>query len=784
MREQKEGGHAAPEGAWQLVEEPWQAPYSLRNETLFALGNGYLGMRGNMEEGLPGGPSVRGTFINGFYEEETIQYGEKLYGFPDRGQTMLNITDAKTIQVRLADESFSLLQGSLLAYRRWIDFREGVLRRQLRWRSPRGRELELETSRLISLPHKHRAAIQWQIRSLNFTDEVEVVSLVDGDVANLSAEDDPRVGAKFSGRVLSVDQKEAGEEGCHLVQSAEKSGMALCCAAGHRVKVPGGDGAGWREQSFETGLAAGVRWSGILQKGQALQLEKYIAYVSSRDVPRETLVTAAEQEREAAAAGGFDGLAEEQADYLRAFWSRADVVIQGDDDLQMGIRYNLFQLLQSAGRDGKTNIGAKGLAGEGYEGHYFWDTETYMFPVFLYNRPDIARALLAYRYNTLDAARRRARQVGHPRGALFPWRTIDGDECSPYYPAGTAQYHIDADVAFAVKRYVDVTGDRQFLYSMGAEILVETARLWMDLGDFIEARGGAFCLNSVTGPDEYTLLVNNNVYTNLMARENLKAAASGVQDMAREAPEAWQDLSARLEYSPQEAELWQKAAERMYLPYDAERRLYPQDDSFFHKALWDFERTPKSHYPLLLHYHPLVINRYQVCKQADLLLAEFLLGDQFDRDQKRRDYAYYEAVTTHDSSLSACIFSILAVENGDLEKGYDYFMKTARTDLDDHKGNTKDGIHAANMAGAWMCVVNGFGGLRQKDGRLSLNPQLPPGWTRLTFRVTFRDRLILVDAARGASGEIQTSLELLEGDPVEVRLGGRMVNLEREGGKG
>jgi alpha,alpha-trehalose phosphorylase len=460
---------------------------------------------------------------------------------------------------------------------------------------------------------------------------------------------------------------------------------------------------------------------------------------------------------------GYDKLKEEQYEFLADFWDKADVEIRGDMPLQQAIRFNLFHLLQSVGRDGKTNICAKGLTGEGYEGHYFWDTEMYVIPAFLYSNPAISRKLLEYRYSTLDKARVRAREMSHSTGALFPWRTINGEECSGYFPAGTAQYHINADIAHAIKIYMEVTQDYEFLLRYGAEVLFETARLWVDLGFFSDEKGGKFCINCVTGPDEYTAIVNNNFYTNLMAKENLEYAYNTAVWLKENHNPEYDRLVSSIGLEPEEIALWNIAADNMYVPNCEKHGIHPQDDSFLEKEVWDFENVPKENYPLLLHYHPLVIYRHQVCKQADVVLALFLLGNKFSLEQKRKDYDYYEKVTTHDSSLSACIFSIVANDIGYHEKAYDYFIKTARMDLDDYQGNTHHGVHTANMAGSWMCIVNGFAGMRVYDSALSFQPYIHPDWEEYSFKINYRGSIIkLTINSKG------TTYRLVEGEELEI----------------
>ncbi|HVO41623.1 MAG TPA: glycosyl hydrolase family 65 protein, partial [Aggregatilineales bacterium] len=713
-------------------------------------------------------PGLEGTYLNGFYESQVIQYPEVAYAFAKNSQTMLNVTNGKVIRLFLDDEPFTLGTGTVKDYRRVLKLRDGVLERELIWRSPGGKEIKLAVKRLVSLQHKHLAAIRYQVTPLNFSGTIRLVSELDGDVTNLTSEDDPRRGSGLKGRVLSVERSEASGGYGVLVQRTTNSHLVLACAMENVLETK----APHDLSSFTGEFTAEVEYTVRAVQNQPIRLDKFIAYVTTQDYDEGELLDAARPELTRAKQAGFEALEQEQIDFLRAFWADADIVITGDTALQQGIRFNIFHLLQAVGRDGKTNICAKGLTGEGYEGHYFWDTETFVVPFFLFNDPTISRRLLEYRYNTLPKARRRAREMSHKNGALFPWRTINGDECSAYFEAGTAQYHIDADIALAVKRYVEATQDERFLLDGGAEIVFETARLWVQLGAFMPRKGSRFCINEVTGPDEYSALVNNNCYTNLMAKENLHYAWSTAQWMKANAPTEYQRLAAKIQLEDGEPAAWQQAADRMYVPYDDETKLYLQDDSFLDRVPWDFANTPEDAYPLLIHYHPLVIYRHQVCKQADLVLALFMLGDKFTTDEKRRNYDFYERVTTHDSSLSTCIFSIVASEIGYYDKAYRYFMNTARMDLDDYHGNTKDGVHIANMAGTWMCLVNGFAGLRVYDGMLRLNPYLPGGWEDYSFKLHFRGRLVSVTVNRA-----QTHYTLLSGDDLEIAHGDQRVRL-------
>ncbi|MBX3086587.1 MAG: glycoside hydrolase family 65 protein [Anaerolineae bacterium] len=759
-----------PYAEWDIIETSFNVNYNARNETIFALGNGYIGWRGTFEEGLPKGYGVEGTYLNGFYESQPIHYPEAAYAFAKNSQTMLNVTNGKVIKLFIEDEPFNMLEGTLLDYKRTLKLREGLLERELTWRSPEGREIKLITRRLICFTNKHLAAIWYQVTPLTFSGKIKIVSELDGDVTNLTAEDDPRLGSGLKGHALIIDHHAANHTGGQLRQHTGTTGFELVCAMENDLQTTNP----YTSAASTSAFTSVITFEIDAAQGQPIQLTKYLAYAASNDTGQSGLALAITANHLATQAKetGFARLAQAQADFLAEFWADTDIVIKGDIALQQGIRFNMFHLLQSAGRDGKTNMSAKGLTGEGYEGHYFWDTEVYVIPFFLYNNPQITRKLIEYRYSILDKARDRAREMAHPKGALFPWRTINGEECSAYFPAGTAQYHINADVALAVKRYVMATEDNEFLVNYGAEILFETARLWASLGAYIPRKGNKFCINEVTGPDEYSALVNNNCYTNLMAKENLEYAHRIALWMQQQHADAYHALVAKIGLEASELDAWKKAADNMYVPYDADLQLYMQDDSFLDRVPWDFANTPKENYPLLIHYHPLVIYRHQVCKQADLVLALFLLGDKFTLDEKRRNYDFYEKVTTHDSSLSSCIFSIVASEIGYHDKAYAYFMNTARMDLDDYHGNVKDGVHIANMAGTWMCLVNGFAGMHAYEDVLSLKPYLPQGWDEYSFKVNFRGRLIGVTVNQSGA-----SYQLLKGEPLTIQHYGQQVQL-------
>ena len=749
-----------PYEPWRITEEGFSAGDLRENESVFALGNGFIGMRGNLEEGTAAGAeTIQGSFLNGVFDSEPIVYGEKAYGYAKNHETICNVMDAKGLTLIADGERLDLGVSDVRGHSRTLDMREGTLRRRFEWHLKSGAVLDVSFARLVSLTRNTLAAAELRLRCASGACALRIESRVAPAVIAEGDPNDPR-NAAGKDRSLALGRRTAEGGLLAMEQRTKRSGFNICCAVEHRgLEGCASLGADRAEWSAEKALAA----------GDELYLEKSVCYMAARfdenpGLWEETIAACR-------TAPAFETLLLEQKEALDRFWDGVGLSIEGDDALLQGLRFNLFHVFQSAGRDGRRNIAAKGLTGEGYEGHTFWDTEAYILPLFVYTDPALARRLLEYRYAILPKARERARELGHKKGALYAWRTIDGEECSAYFPAGTAQYHIDGDIAHAVCEYFDATQDMDFRAECGAEILVETARLFYDLGFFSASKGGRFVLNCVTGPDEYNVMVNNNVYTNCVAEENLRSAGAAMALLREERPADYARLCESLGFSPEEAEAWREAAERMYYP-EARDGIYPQDDAFLDRKPWPLDSIPKEKHPLLIHYHGLTIYRHMVCKQADLILAMTQYGERWTMEEKKKNFAFYDSVTTHDSSLSMAVFSILANEIGAVQTGYDYFMSSARLDLDDMHHNTKDGLHMANMAGTWTGLVRGFGGMRCGKNALSFAPVCPPQWQGYSFRVGYRGRIFQV--SMGAGGP---QYRLLRGEPITVFSYGEPVEL-------
>jgi len=740
-----------PVDEWSVIESRFSPRYLEQSETIFTLANGYMGIRGAFEEGRP--VFQNGTFINGFHETTPIAYGERAYGFADNSQTMLNVADAKCLRLFVDDEPFIPEHANLLRFERILNMKEGHLERIALWETPAGKQVEIRSIRLVSFEHRHLASIDYQVVIHNadapivLISEMRLPSDVLGEKTRQTSPGsmdaiklDPRRAKKFNKRVLLPELQQCEDERVILGHKTQNSNMTIACGMDHAVQT---DCAYTAETHCQEDLA-GITYTISARPGKVFRLTKYISYHTSHNAPASDLSDRVKRTLVRSKTNGWKTLCDSQREFVDDFWRRSDVRIKGDMRVQQSVRWNLFQLLQASARVEGTGIGARGLTGQTYEGHYFWDTEIYLLPFLIYTAPRIASNLLRFRHSMLTAARRRAEQVGE-KGALFPWRTINGEEASAYYAAGTAQYHINADIVHAMRKYAQMSGDESFIEGDGAEILVETARLWLSLGFHSERKDGQFCINGVTGPDEYNTVVNNNLYTNLMARENMNYAAEVMTLMKKEKPERYAAIVDKTGFSPEEAEDWRRAAENMYIPYDKKLGIHLQDDTFFEKQSWDLDSEPAEHFPLLLHYHPLVIYRHRVIKQADVVLAMFLLGDAFSAEEKRRNFDYYDPLTTGDSSLSVCIQSIIAAENGYNELAFKYFRYAVLMDLADIGGNVRDGVHVASIGGTWMAIVYGLAGMRDLGGVLSFNPRLPIQWEGMSFPLTVRGSELVVE---------------------------------------
>lgn len=728
---------ALPVEPWCLREPTLDLDRLARMESLFALSNGHIGLRGNLDEGEP--HAIPGTYLGSFFEYRPLPYAEPGYGYPESGQTVVNVTNGKLIRLLVNDEPFDIRYGRLIAHERLLDFRAGTLQRDVEWLSPAGSRIRIRSTRLVSFAQRAVAAIAYEVEAVESTTRIILQSeLVANEAPPVVTSDDPRVAAALDRPLVAVGQ-DVHQHGAMLLHRTRRSGLLLAAGMHHVVTAPG---------RFDLENEAREDWARstvvcVLEPGQKLRVVKYLGYgwSSARSEP-------AMQDQVAAALTGaqyegWDGLLRAQRAYLDDFWDAADVEVDGDPVIEQAVRFGLFHVLQASARAERRAIPAKGLTGPGYDGHAFWDTEGFVLPVLTYTAPPAAADALHWRASTLDLARQRVRTL-RLAGAAFPWRTINGEETSAYWPAGAAAFHINADIARAFENYRLITGDEDLERACGLEVLVETARLWRSLGH--HDRHGVWHVDGVTGPDEYTAVVDDNVFTNLMAARNLRGAA----DACVRHPRMAQDLGVTTE----ETAAWRDAADAVNIPYDEEIGVHPQCESFTRYDEWDFNGIVREH-PLMLHAPYFQLYRKQVVKQADLVLAMHWCGDVFTPEQKARNLDYYERRTVRDSSLSACTQAVMCAEVGHLQLAYDYLQEAALVDLRDLHQNSRDGLHIASLAGAWIALVEGFGELRQHGDRLCLSPALPDTITRLAFRVRWRGMRLLVEVT---DDEVECSL--------------------------
>jgi alpha,alpha-trehalose phosphorylase len=739
---------------WALREVHLDLDLLPQTESLFALSNGHLGWRGNLDEGEPHG--LPGAYLNGVYETRPLPYAETAYGLPESGQTVINVTNGKLMRLFVDDEPFDVRYGHLRSHERVLDFRAGTLSRAAEWDSPAGRAVRVTSTRLVSLTQRAIGAIRYEVEPLEHSARIAVQSELLANEQMPVASSDPRVAAALE-NPLESEYDNGRDLSAVLVHCTKRSKLRVGAAMDHTVEGP--DGVLTETRVFTDGgvVTAAV----VLEPGQKLTVTKFVAYgwSGTRSLPgvRDQVwagLTAARQT-------GWDGLLKEQREYLDDFWDSADVQLDGDTEVQQAVRFGLFHVLQAGARAETRAIPAKGLTGPGYDGHAFWDTEMFVLPVLTLTAPDAAANALKWRHSTLPLAIDRAAQLGL-KGAAFPWRTIAGQECSGYWPAGTAAFHINADIADAAACYISMTGDTDFDRGPGMELLTHTARLWRSLGHH-DPRG-RFHIDGVTGPDEYSAIADNNVYTNLMAQRNLLEAA--------EAAKRYPDRAKQLGIDMEEAASWRDAAEAMLIPYDEMLGVHPQAEGFTGHQIWDFANTEPDQYPLLLNFPYFDLYRKQVVKQADLVLALQVRGDAFTAEEKARDFDYYEALTVRDSSLSANTQAVIAAEVGHLGLAHDYLGEAALMDLHDLEHNTRDGVHIASLAGTWVALVVGFGGLRYRGGTLAFAPRLPEGLTRLAFNLKYQGRRV-----RAEIGRSKAKYSISDGEPIEIMHDGEKLTL-------
>ncbi|MGM0379219.1 MAG: glycoside hydrolase family 65 protein [Bacillota bacterium] len=732
------------------------------NETLFSQANGLIGIRGTVNSTIDKSP---GVFINGFYENTAIKYPEKAYGFPEIGETLVKLPNVFNYKIFVNDKIVDLNnKEKLKKFKRIFDLKKGIVKINFIYKINNKQKINVKIEKLVSFVNKNLMIKELSISLNKGSADLRIKDNLDFEIKNKLVKDDPRVGSHIQEQVLKIKRNYIEKNIDIYELKTKKSKNIVDIFFKYNI-------------NYEKNKNYTNQFNYKLETSKEFKLEKIVGIYPLRSLEKpnksKDFHSIVKKDFKKLLFNSYSDFKSDNKEFLNDFWEKSKIEISGNEELSQGLHFNLYHLLQAAGSDGVSNICAKGLTGEGYEGHYFWDTEIYTLPFFLMTNPDIAKSLLMFRFNTLKEAKKRAKTLNFDKGAKFPWRTISGIELSSYFPAGTAQYHINADIAYAVNMYYRWTNDLDFMLNHGIDILVETSRFWLSVGHFNKRKQNQFTIEGVTGPDEYTALVNNNYYTNKMAKANLKYTIDFLQEIETNKK---QEIFKRLSMSKNEISEFIKAYENMYLPFDNELKINPQDDSFLDKKKWPFDKVSKDKYPLLLNFHPMTIYNHQVLKQADVVLANVLVGDDISKNVKRNNFDYYEPITTHDSSLSTCVYSILACEIDELKKAYKLYKDNVRIDLDNSHNNSMHGVHTAAMGGAYLGIVYGFAGLRFKDNELHFNPKSIPNIEGYNFRMNFRGSIIKVKIKND-----KVSYKLIKGKPVKFYHKEKCIFLKKVG---
>lgn len=722
---------------WSILEESFDPVNHEISESIFSIGNGFMGQRANFEEQYSG-PSLQGSYMAGVYYPDKTRVGWWKNGYPEYFAKVLNSTNWIGINVFVDGVALDLAECQVKDFVRELNMKEGYLSRRFTAVMKDGKELTVEAVRFVSIVRHEIGAIRYAVTPLNFSGELRFAPYLDGDVKNK----DSNYEEKFW---LEVE-KAAAADNSYLTVKTKKLDFHVTSVMAFDVEQGGKRlelTPAFHEQEKFVSAEVAVNASA----NETVTLFKYVANVTSRDHGLGDLVKAGTEALHSAKQAGFDALRREQAEAWAKKWEMSDIIIDGDVSAQQAIRFNIFQLNQTySGEDDRLNIGPKGFTGEKYGGSTYWDTEAYCLPFYLSTaESDIARNLLIYRYKHLEKAKENARKLGFTKGALYPMVTMNGEECHNEWEITFEEIHRNGAIAYAIFNYVNYTGDKSYLGEYGLEVLVEISRFWEQRVNFSQAKG-KYVMLGVTGPNEYENNVNNNWYTNRIAVWTLEYTLEVLGELKAQDAAHYAELVEKLGLEETETKQWQHIIDNMYYPYDEERGVFLQQDGFLDKELIAVKDLESKHLPINQNWSWDRILRSCFIKQADVLQGLFFLGDRYDLDTKKRNFDFYEPMTVHESSLSPCVHAILACELGYQEKAYEMYLRTARLDLDNYNNDTEDGCHTTSMAGTWMAIVQGFGGLRVREGELVLRPFIPSHWTSFSFKVMFRGSLLQVNA--------------------------------------
>jgi maltose phosphorylase len=753
---------------WKIIEKGFNPEYNRISESLCSLGNGHMGQRANFEESYSG-DTLPGNYMAGVYYPDKTIVGWWKNGYPEYFAKVLNAPDWIGLKLELNEIEIDLGKGTVEDFHREIDMQTGILYRKARLRMDSSTVIEIQSSRFVSMARPEIGTYRYTLRLLEGQGKLRISSFIEGNVHNEDANYDEYF---WDHRGETLDSDSAA-----IVLETKKTSFTLASritTVVNHLDTSAGKSPVKIHKSLKTPGRVSQEFRTELKTGEAVQIEKYNSSLTDRDHKTEELLPLGAEVLTQAVQAGFDTLKTEQTKAWSRIWEQSDITIEGDVAAQQGIRFNIFQLKQTyTGKDERLNIGPKGFTGEKYGGASYWDTEAYCLPFFLStDDSSIARQLLVYRHNHLERAIENAGKLGFKDGAaLYPMVTMNGEECHNEWEITFEEIHRNGAIAYGIYDYINCTGDRDYLLPKGMEVLTGIARFWAQRVNWSEAKK-KYVMLGVTGPNEYENNVHNNWYTNYIAAWCLRYTAECAAGLEKEKPAEYKALAASLKLDSEELSTYISIADQIYLPADSERGIFLQQDGYLDKELKPAASLDNSERPLNQNWSWDRILRSCYIKQADVLQGFFFFEDDFDTETLKRNFDFYEPLTVHESSLSPCVHTILADSLGYTEKAYDMYLRTARLDLDDYNNDTEDGCHITSMAGTWMSVVMGFGGLRHRKGELFLNPTLPKEWMAYSFKLMNRGVQMRVSVSEGKielenQGDRKVSLNLGTADQFE-----------------
>jgi len=721
---------------WSIIEKDFHKDNLTASESIFSIGNGYMGQRANFEEDYSGN-TLQGTYIGGIYYPDKTRVGWWKNGYPEYFAKVLNAPNWIGISVKINDEILDLNTAKVSDFYRELNMKEGWLKRSFTAEISSGNIVKVVTKRFLSMQRKEVGAIQYSITPVNFDGNFEITSYIDAGIKNQDTNYD-----EYFWKINDISSK--GEQG-FITAETFKTSFNVCTAMQNKFTI--NDQAVIAEKSIVSSKKRlDFSYSFNIKKAEKLTLYKYVAVTQSMNYPKHKLTVKASEILSQSSSEGFYALMEEQVIAWYKIWQTADIEIVGDIKAQQAIRFNIFQLNQTyTGEDARLNIGPKGFTGEKYGGSTYWDTEAYCIPFYMSTKDkQVAKNLLMYRYNQLDKAIENAEKLGFSNGAaLYPMVTMNGEECHNEWEITFEEIHRNGAMVYAIYNYVNYTNDYDYVRQYGIEVIIAIARFWAQRVNFSQAKN-KYVILGVTGPNEYENNVNNNWYTNYLAKWNLTYALENIERIMNEYPTDYEEIMSKAKLTAQETEQWKRIADNMYFPYDEKQAIYLQQDGFLDKEIIQVDQLSSTERPINQKWSWDRILRSCFIKQADLLQGMYFFENHFDKNTLSKHFDFYEPLTVHESSLSPCVHSILASKLNKDDKAYEMYLRTARLDLDDYNNEVDEGLHITSMAGTWLSIVQGFGGMRNFDKQLSFAPRIPKEWTSYAFKINYQDVVIQV----------------------------------------